>query len=80
MAKPIRMCICCKERFFQKELLRFVCNKRKIEKFKGTGRSFYICKDCLNSKKLKVALSKICKKDKQSALNMLKELLGNGES
>ena len=61
---PTRMCIGCRIRLPQKELLRFSCKDRVIKKYIGSGRSFYICENCIKeAKKLKKNLSKICKKE-----------------
>ncbi len=78
MSKPIRMCICCRGRFLQKDLLRLRCENRKITKHTGIGRSFYICQGCLSEKKLAKSLSRVCKTDPKTALNMLKEIIDNG--
>ncbi len=78
MSKPIRMCICCRERFFQTELIRLQCEEKTIKKHSGVGRSFYICTSCLKSPRLSKALAKVCKIDPVKALNMLKEIIDNG--
>ncbi len=78
MSKIVRMCINCRKRFFQKDLLRLQCKEKKIIKYSGIGRSFYICKDCLKDEKLVKNLVKICKVDRESAFNMLKEIIDNG--
>ncbi|HIE35253.1 MAG TPA: DUF448 domain-containing protein [Campylobacterales bacterium] len=78
MIKPIRMCICCKKRFLQKDLLRLQCREKKITKHTGFGRSFYVCTKCLAEKRLAKSLSKVCKIDPNLALNMLKEIIDNG--
>jgi len=78
MSEPVRMCINCKKRFLQKDLLRLQCVNKKITKHSGYGRSFYICKECLNDKNLAKNLAKICKCDPTLALKMLKEIIDNG--
>lgn len=78
MSKPIRMCINCRKRFLQNDLLRLQCKDKKIITHSGIGRSFYICKECLTQKKLAKKLARICKVDVVSALNMLKEIIDNG--
>lgn len=78
---PIRMCIHCKERFNKYDLLRFQCNNQTIIKFSGVGRSFYICKSCIYDKNIGVSIAKVCKKSKkdgESYLEGLKEILFNG--
>jgi len=78
MSKPVRMCINCKERFFQDDLHRLRCIGKEIHAFEGVGRSFYICEACLEDRKLPKNLAKICKTDPTSALKMLKEIVRNG--
>jgi len=58
------MCVVCRERLSQSEMLRLQCQEKEIIKFSGTGRSFYICKNCINSKKLDKIIQRICKTDK----------------
>ncbi|CCB79617.1 putative protein [Helicobacter bizzozeronii CIII-1] len=48
--KAVRMCVCCRERFLQEKLLRFSVLDNVIITFQGSGRSFYLCHACLNSK------------------------------
>ncbi|RUM65725.1 MAG: DUF448 domain-containing protein [Sulfurospirillum sp.] len=65
MKSPVRMCICCRERKSQKELIRLQCSDHMLHHFSGTGRSFYLCPECssLKEKKLLKALSRACKKE-----------------
>ncbi|GAB6074169.1 hypothetical protein JCM15786_08260 [Nautilia lithotrophica] len=65
--KPVRMCVVCRNRFLQSELFRLQCRDKMLVKFTGIGRSFYVCKDCINNKKFVNYLSKICKVDKEKA-------------
>ncbi|CAM2755560.1 YlxR family protein [Helicobacter felis] len=46
----VRMCVCCRERALQENLLRFSIQEGKIISFCGQGRSFYLCKTCLYAK------------------------------
>lgn len=56
----VRMCIACRARLNQKELFRFVkVGKEEIIKFNGFGRSFYICKSCVENDKTQNHLRKI---------------------
>lgn len=59
----IRSCIVCKGKFNQKELLRFRVKNHKINKEDFTGRSFYICNNCIKKedKILKKAVSRFVK-------------------
>lgn len=76
---PIRMCIVCKERSSQSLLNRFCVSNSSISK-KITGRSFYICNQCLNKfdeKKIKKALFKY-NSLKNCDTKKLKEIFING--
>ena len=81
---PFRMCISCKERIEQKKLVRLQCKNREIVSYSNRGRSFYICKDCINNiktDKLAKQLQRYCKKDKNSIIQMVetyKEKIFNG--
>jgi predicted RNA-binding protein YlxR (DUF448 family) len=65
MNKPIRMCINCKRKYSQKDLLRLQCIGRELMLYTKKGRSFYLCDDCLNLKqdikRLQKSLSNRCK-------------------
>jgi predicted RNA-binding protein YlxR (DUF448 family) len=65
--KPLRMCVVCRKRFYQNELNRLQCKNAKLILFSGSGRSFYVCKDCVNNKKFVNYISKICKISKEKA-------------
>jgi predicted RNA-binding protein YlxR (DUF448 family) len=67
MKEPVRMCIVCKERFLQKVLLRLQCKNGQLIEFSGVGRSFYICKNCITSKKVINYISKKCNVSKEKA-------------
>ncbi|MCH5313836.1 MAG: DUF448 domain-containing protein [Helicobacter sp.] len=45
--KQTRMCVRCRKRFQQKELLRLQSNGYSLCAFSGRGRSFYVCEECL---------------------------------
>ncbi|RDU59432.1 YlxR family protein [Helicobacter marmotae] len=45
--KQTRMCIKCRKRFHQKELLRLQSDGYSLCPFSGKGRSFYVCGGCL---------------------------------
>jgi len=65
--KPVRMCVICKGRFFQADLFRLQCVNKKIIKWKGSGRSFYVCSNCIKDKKLIKYISRLCKISKENA-------------
>ncbi len=73
----IRMCISCRERGAQDELLRIKCSESSLEVFDGNGRTFYLCDTCLkDEKKLSRALMRQCKSgDKDKLMNKLKEII-----
>ena len=74
--KPIRMCVICRNRFFQNELNRFQCINKRIIPFSGVGRSFYICNNCLKEdKKIIKYFSYICKISKEDAKNLKRSIL-----
>ncbi len=61
----IRMCISCRTRYLQTDLIRLQCINRDLVLYTNIGRSFYICKTCFNTKEKKLlkALSRACKKE-----------------
>lgn len=83
LEKPLRMCIGCRSKISQKQLLRLQCDEnKKLVPFQNNGRSFYICKECIedaftenkNKKKLEQALCRACK-NKDEYIIQLKEIL-----
>jgi len=75
---PTRMCVVCRKRYAQKELLRLQCDERigfKLVSFSGQNRSFYLCDECIEKQKFGRYLLKICKTDKEKIINQLKELV-----
>ncbi len=75
--QPLRMCISCRERDAQEKLLRLQCIEGSVEVFKGTGRSFYLCKICIfEEKKVLKALMRQCRSgNKDKFTNKLKEII-----
>ena len=73
----IRMCISCRARHSQNELLRLKCNEGSLKIFNGIGRTFYLCDSCLkDEKKLARSLMRQCKSgDKDKLMNKLKEII-----
>ena len=71
MDKQIRMCIVCRKRDKQHNLNRLQCVDNKLITFSGSGRSFYVCKDCINTKKFINLLSKKCNKSKEDIKNLI---------
>lgn len=79
--KPVRMCVLCRDRIVQNDLLRLQCIDKKLVPFTGNGRSFYICCECIKkidddkeSSKIEKRFYHICK-NKSNYLFQLKEIL-----
>ena len=74
----IRTCVSCRGKFAQKTLNRLQCTDKKLTKYTGNGRSFYVCNDCLKqTDKLEKALYRHCK-NKDNYIVQLKEIFANG--
>ncbi len=75
--QPTRMCVSCRNRDIQMNLLRLQCSDGDLSPFKKLGRSFYFCKTCLQEdKKISKALMRYCKSaDKEKLMNKLKEII-----
>jgi len=69
------MCIVCRGRFEQEKLIRLQCKEKRLIFFSGQGRSFYLCKDCINNKKLSKIISYLCKISKENAKSQIEHLL-----
>lgn len=71
------MCVSCRKRDIQSELLRLQCSDGALERFKGCGRSFYLCQECiLSERKVSKALMRQCKSsDRDRLINKLKEII-----
>jgi predicted RNA-binding protein YlxR (DUF448 family) len=63
--QPVRMCVLCRERSHQNELLRLQIDNGKLIHYKGFGRSFYVCSQCRNDEKRKKSFSKRFKIEKE---------------
>ncbi len=72
-----RMCISCRDKQSQDELLRLRCSEGLLERYIGVGRTFYLCASCLkDEKKLTRSLMRQCKSgDKEKLMNKLKEII-----
>ena len=69
--KLIRMCVVCKKRDKQYLLNRLQCIENQLKTFSGEGRSFYVCSECINSKKFINFLSKKCNKSKEEIKKLI---------
>jgi len=79
--EPVRMCITCREREFQKKLFRLQEKNSNIFPYSGQGRSFYICHNCReNEKKIKGLIKRfrLSSDDSEQFVKYLKELDKNG--
>ncbi len=75
---PIRMCIACQKREFQKELIRLQRKEGQMRLYSGEGRSFYLCKACLQGNRhISNIVAGRMKIDKKSVEEVLKELSSN---
>ncbi len=76
---PTRMCVSCREKFAQKNLLRLRCKNGALSLFEGVGRSFYFCKICLDDdKRVAKVLMRTCRSgNKDELINKLKEIVTN---
>ncbi|HIQ27397.1 MAG TPA: DUF448 domain-containing protein [Sulfurovum sp.] len=77
-SQPIRMCITCRNRHPQNTLIRLRLSAKEVVAYDGTGRSFYLCNDCVNNEKKIKGLTKRFKQEKECFLKLLKELMNNG--
>jgi len=77
--KPVRMCVSCRERDNQDELVRLQCREGNLDFFIGHGRSFYICKNCLTQeKKVLKAVMRQCKSgERDKFTSRLKEIIAD---
>jgi len=76
--QPIRMCVVCRERFAQNALLRLQCHNGLLQPYANEGRSFYMCRSCIDHKKTPGQLSRQCKSGASIELmNRLKEIIVN---
>jgi len=75
--QPIRMCVSCRERAIQSELLRLSCMNGNLHSFDGVGRSFYLCSTCLeDDKKISKVLMRQCRNnEREKHMNKLKEII-----
>ncbi len=76
MKKPIRMCVCCRQRDLQENLYRFkIENMVFLESI--YGKSMYICHGCLDKEEryLQKSFNKVLKNnlDKSMLIKELKE-------
>ncbi len=59
-------------------MIRLRQDSNQIIEYKGQGRSFYLCHDCINNTKKTKSLTKRFKQDEERFVKFLKELVKNG--
>ena len=77
-SQPIRMCISCRDRKPQSDLLRLKMEDKDIIAYDGSGRSFYLCDVCSKNQKKIKGLIRRFKQDEERFLKLLEELIKNG--
>jgi len=77
-SQPIRMCITCRSRYPQNTMIRLILSGKEVVLFNGSGRSFYLCDDCVRNEKKVKGLVKRFKQEKERFTKLLKELMNNG--
>ncbi len=77
--KPTRMCIACRRRESQKDLIRLQLKDKRVTKYTGSGRSFYLCYKCANDGKKLRGISRRLGVEQDDLLAILKEFTAYGE-
>jgi predicted RNA-binding protein YlxR (DUF448 family) len=75
------MCVICRARKLQKELIRLQHKNSSIIPYSGQGRSFYLCSACSsNDKKVRSLIKrfKLSQKAQERLIEYLKEINSNG--
>ncbi len=74
---PIRMCVSCRHKAAQNTLIRLQCVHGELHPYRGEGRSFYLCKNCVgDAKKMRRSLARVCRNNAtEILLNRLKEII-----
>lgn len=75
-----RMCIICKGRYLQHELIRLQNINSSIVWFQGINRSFYICDICIDLEKTIKILASRFKIDKDKVNEDIREILANAKN
>ncbi|TKX31059.1 DUF448 domain-containing protein [Campylobacter estrildidarum] len=81
--KPVRMCVICKSRLFQKELHRLRIFQKELHLNLNRGRSIYVCDQCLliEDKNFQAIFLKVCKKlNIKTTQQNIKEIILNGKN
>lgn len=70
----VRMCVVCRKRDLQRNLLRFKYLESHLTLYDGNGRSFYLCCECSKKDKIENNIKRIVKKA-QNIKEQLEEIL-----
>lgn len=76
--EPVRMCVACRTREAQKNLIRLQQKENQLTLFSGVGRSWYLCFRCIQDQKKHKGLIKRFRLDEASFVKFLKEFIPNG--
>lgn len=74
------MCVFCRIRSRQTEMIRLQCNfQKELVLFTGSGRSFYLCHNCINEKNIVKKVERYCKSKEniKEMIYQIKERLVN---
>ena len=72
------MCVLCRTRHKQIDLLRLQCQDKNMIAFSGKGRSFYLCSECFEHKNIAKMVARQCKMaPTPEVLSQLKEIIAN---
>jgi len=69
------MCIACRSRYPQKSLIRLKQDGKEIVAFDGTGRSIYLCKECVNDEKKCKGLARRFRQDQAQLTRLLETMV-----
>jgi len=74
------MCISCRTRESQNDLIRLQLREKHAVPYSGTGRSFYLCPTCAADTKRMRGIAKRLGIDYDPLLTILKEFITHGEN
>ncbi len=73
------MCIACRTRESQHDLIRLQLQEGDVVSFSGTGRSFYLCHSCAHDGKRIRGIARRLGVESDVLRTILKELITDGE-
>jgi predicted RNA-binding protein YlxR (DUF448 family) len=77
---PTRMCIACRTRESQNDLIRLQLMERDVVPFSGAGRSFYLCHVCVANEKRIRGIARRLGVESDVLRTTLKEFTTDGEN